>query len=74
MIHADLHFGNLVWNQSQGTPIDFDDCGYGSKLYDAAVFLLSSRFGITDEKKLGRFIDDFIGAYSFSLIKIQSKL
>lgn len=37
MIHADLHFGNILWQQQNLTAIDFDDCGWGSYLYDLAV-------------------------------------
>jgi len=41
MIHADLHLGNLIWRQGSVSPIDFDDCGTGSRLYDIAVSLFS---------------------------------
>ncbi len=45
LIHADLHFGNMIWNKNGITPIDFDDCGVGIKLYDIAVnFYSSSNF------------------------------
>ena len=47
-IHADLHFGNLLWNKGKITPIDFDDCGYGSYMYDLAVILFSSRMIFQD--------------------------
>lgn len=42
LIHADLHFGNLLWNKGVITPIDFDDCGFGFYAYDIAVTLYSS--------------------------------
>lgn len=42
LIHADLHFGNLVWQDGLPVPIDFDDCGYGFKVYDLAVVEFSS--------------------------------
>ena len=42
MIHADLHFGNMIWNKGVVQPIDFDDCGYGLELYDLAVTLTQS--------------------------------
>ena len=41
MIHADLHFGNILWNRGEILPIDFDDCGFGSYLYDIGVTLMS---------------------------------
>ncbi|MGB0453381.1 MAG: phosphotransferase enzyme family protein [Bacteriovoracaceae bacterium] len=44
LIHADLHFGNMIWNKGSVRPIDFDDCGYGLELYDLAVNLSSNYF------------------------------
>ena len=37
LIHADLHFGNLLFNKRTISPIDFDDCGTGFHMYDLAV-------------------------------------
>lgn len=42
LIHADLHFGNMLWDQGRVLPIDFDDCGLGFELMDLAVTLYSS--------------------------------
>lgn len=42
LIHADLHFGNMIWNKGDVRPIDFDDCGYGLEMYDLAVTLAQS--------------------------------
>lgn len=42
LIHADLHFGNLLWDDGNILPIDFDDCGLGFELMDLAVTLYSS--------------------------------
>jgi len=39
LIHADLHFGNIVWQKNNPIPIDFDDCGLGFHMYDIAVTL-----------------------------------
>jgi len=44
LIHADLHYGNLVFPPSEGgrpeaAPIDFDDTAYGYLAYDLAVVL-----------------------------------
>jgi len=41
MIHADLHFGNIIWKKNQPMPIDFDDCGHGPHMYDLAIILKS---------------------------------
>jgi Ser/Thr protein kinase RdoA (MazF antagonist) len=39
MIHADLHPGNMLWQQGRVGAIDFDDCGTGPYLFDLAVAL-----------------------------------
>ncbi len=36
-IHADLHGGNLKWNDGQLAVFDFDDCGLGVPALDLAV-------------------------------------
>jgi Ser/Thr protein kinase RdoA (MazF antagonist) len=41
IIHGDLHFGNIVFNdEQQPNPIDFGRCGYGYYLYDIANTIL----------------------------------
>ncbi|RPK31716.1 phosphotransferase enzyme family protein [Paenibacillus xylanexedens] len=40
LIHADLHTGNMVFEDNQPYPIDFGRCGYGYYLYDMAGTLL----------------------------------
>lgn len=37
LIHADLHFGNVIFNGAKLQAIDFDDRGLGYWLYDLAV-------------------------------------
>ena len=37
LIHADLHFGNLVLSDGRIAMIDFDDCGFGFHAYDLVV-------------------------------------
>jgi len=39
LLHADLHLGNVLFRQGQICPIDFDDCGFGQRIYDLAVVL-----------------------------------
>ncbi|HET6261194.1 MAG TPA: phosphotransferase, partial [Chloroflexia bacterium] len=39
LIHADLHYGNLLFAHNTVRAIDFDDCGFGRLLYDPAVML-----------------------------------
>jgi Ser/Thr protein kinase RdoA (MazF antagonist) len=39
LIHADLHYRNLLFSGGAVRPIDFDDCGFGPWLYDPAVML-----------------------------------
>jgi Ser/Thr protein kinase RdoA (MazF antagonist) len=44
LIHADLHFGNLIYKNGRIKPIDFDDCGLGYYMYDLAVILDSAEY------------------------------
>jgi Ser/Thr protein kinase RdoA (MazF antagonist) len=37
LIHADLHFGNVLMSKGRMAVIDFDDCGFGFLAYDLAV-------------------------------------
>jgi len=37
LIHADLHLDNLLFDEHEARPIDFDDCGFGYWIYDIAV-------------------------------------
>jgi Ser/Thr protein kinase RdoA (MazF antagonist) len=37
IIHGDLHGWNLMWNESQLSVFDFDDCGFGIPQQDLAV-------------------------------------
>jgi len=39
LIHAGLHYGNLLFARGTVRAIDFDDCGYGPLLFDPAVML-----------------------------------
>jgi Ser/Thr protein kinase RdoA (MazF antagonist) len=39
LIHADLHYENLLFHRGEARAIDFDDCGWGFHLYDIAVTL-----------------------------------
>lgn len=41
LIHADLHFGNIVLVNKKIAAIDFDDCGYGFFAYDLVIPFLS---------------------------------
>ena len=37
VIHADLHGGNVLWNDDSLSVIDFDDCGIGLPIQDLAT-------------------------------------
>ena len=39
LIHADLHFNNLLFGRDAVRAIDFDDCGFGPRLFDLGVML-----------------------------------
>lgn len=54
LIHADLHFGNMLWQKGKLTPIDFDDCGIGFPAFDLAVLLYASGRIYKQEQKKER--------------------
>jgi Ser/Thr protein kinase RdoA (MazF antagonist) len=43
LIHADLHLGNALFHRGGVRLIDFDDCGFGARLYELAVALWELR-------------------------------
>lgn len=43
LIHADLHLSNAVFNRDTVALIDFDDSGFGPRIYELAVALWSRR-------------------------------
>ncbi len=44
LIHADLHLDNVLFRHGEALLIDFDDCGFGHPIYDAAVALWELRW------------------------------
>ena len=52
LIHADLHFGNILYNGDQMTILDFDDAGIGSRLQDLAISIFYLRKDREREKQL----------------------
>lgn len=53
LIHADLHFGNLLKTRDGIAAIDFDDGGYGFHAYDLAIPLVGAE-RLMKKKKLNR--------------------
>ena len=43
LIHADLHLDNTLFAAGEARLIDFDDCGFGFRMYDVAVALWELR-------------------------------
>lgn len=43
LVHADTHFGNVLFRRDGVGVIDFDDCGLGFHLWDLAVVLFASQ-------------------------------
>jgi Ser/Thr protein kinase RdoA (MazF antagonist) len=43
LVHADAHLDNVLFSGQQACLIDFDDCGFGYRIYDAAVALWELR-------------------------------
>ena len=53
LIHADLHFGNILWDsEGKMSILDFDDAGIGSPLQDIAISLFYLREDREHEKHL----------------------
>ena len=52
LIHADLHFGNILFNGDHMTILDFDDAGIGSRLQDIAISIFYLRKDREHEKHL----------------------
>jgi Ser/Thr protein kinase RdoA (MazF antagonist) len=43
LVHADAHLDNVLFDGQQARLIDFDDCGFGYRIYDVAVALWELR-------------------------------
>ncbi len=52
LIHADLHFGNVIWHEGKMSILDFDDAGLGFPLQDLAISLYYIREDKEREKVL----------------------
>ena len=52
IIHADLHFGNVIWHEGKMSILDFDDAGRGFPLQDLAIALYYLRSDKEREKAL----------------------
>lgn len=59
LIHADLHLGNALFRDGQVKLIDFDDSGYGPRLYELAVAVWELR----DEPNYEDFRDALLAGY-----------
>ena len=66
IIHADLHFGNILVAQRRLAVIDFDDCGFGFYAYDLAVPLISigHMLGIKRKREIPKFKQALIDGYA----------
>lgn len=65
LIHADLHFGNILSIDNSLGAIDFDDCGYGFHSYDLVIPLLSVEriLGERKSNRLSEYKDALISGY-----------
>lgn len=59
LIHADLHLGNALFHRGGVKLIDFDDCGYGHRIYELAVAVWELR----DEPCYSEFRDALLDGY-----------
>jgi Ser/Thr protein kinase RdoA (MazF antagonist) len=64
LIHADLHLGNLVWQNGEFAAIDFDDCGTGFYAYDLVMAMIEiENIFWKDEVKKDKFKKILIDGY-----------
>ena len=66
LVHADLHFGNFLFQDGSLGVIDFDDCGLGFHAYDFAVPLVALPMAL-GESRLGeipRYREAMLNAYA----------
>jgi len=63
LIHADLHFGNLVVSGGSLGAIDFDDCGHGFHVYDLVVPYVSAAAMLSNPKRLPEYKKALIDGY-----------
>ena len=66
LIHADLHFGNVLGAGENIGVIDFDDCGFGFHAYDLAVSLSSveNALGPKNMEKFPKFKAALLSGYT----------
>lgn len=66
LIHADLHFGNIIWRKNEPIPIDFDDCGIGFHMYDISVSLTGADNLFRGPKKSERqaYVESLLEGYA----------
>ena len=57
LIHADTIRSNIMMDHNEPVIIDFDDCGFGFRLYDLAL-LLSKSYGNSEFEFLGQCVMD----------------
>ena len=60
LIHADLHYENVLFRNGRPMAIDFDDCGWGAYLYDLAVPLSE----LEDRSNYEALRDAFLDGYT----------
>jgi len=60
LIHADAHLDNVLFDGPETRLIDFDDCGFGYRIYDVAVALWELRH----RDDFSSFKDALVGGYT----------
>ena len=59
LIHGDLRLANLLKHKSQVTVIDFDDCGFGWLMYDAATMISFHEHEAQAQEMIQRWIEGY---------------
>lgn len=64
LIHADLHFGNILSVKGHLGAIDFDDCGYGFYAYDLVIPYLSVEGLVGPKEPLSEYREALLTGYA----------
>lgn len=66
LIHGDLRLANLLKHKSQITVIDFDDCGFGWLMYDAATMISFHEHEAQAPEMIQRWIEGYRNIHQLS--------
>lgn len=75
IVHGDLSYTNILWNNCEPTIIDFDECIYAEKEYELASFVIKTTFndGEFNSQLAKKIIENMKSIiYNFDLCKLKT--